>query len=729
MIGHAVMLASGANDDARRGYLAWLHARMLRPRFSSDPELLSTVASVLARTVNELIRQAPPVSTEEGAVARLLWQRVYEDLPASLRQELGKNADLMAKLGMRWAEFMDLDGLAFEVEDYWRAAADAVNGATTALTTADGKRTVMLEPYQVDGRLRARVRDDARKTYYVVDVAEIDLLVDSVSGRETAATHLLRSFDVPPAALAEEVARIVTIDDPARRMREIGLWQERSAGAYYRSLAADLREPRDLNSERLRPPGIEGLLRHFRLEGYDGSAPFRPQWDAAMESLLADEGLEVALFRACAAPIRLPSRLVEVFAAASTEQQQSALRQILRWGSPVASVHSLHLLARLEADPYNVAVARWQLRALLSGAGSDSVDAFITLSRWVNDQFFHRPEARAVNAELRLVLVWAHAHNLFAAFTAAGARRSWVKSYFESDRHISAEWFERDPVAWNDIAHPSHASTDRFLVGGLAYALQSHESSALDANLTERLRRRFFPGSTPGPTAAAIELLLDVDQATNGLGTFLGGPRDEQLAALFGPDLLRNFSSESIRAMASEAIDELVADATTRSAWLTLHLILGELPPADELRARLTELIRSTDFSLLTHVDPATAMVAARVSANALQADDDELRMHVEQGVVSIADNLATSGGSGSLNNEMVHPLALVDTALQLEARPGLPLGVTVGRFTELTRRLVEAWPDASRRVAPAIVKLCEDLPVTVTRALWQLVLELRARY
>lgn len=744
MLIHAIDMRSrspGAGSTARRRYFEWLDQRIIQQRLDADPQLLPLIAKIF-RDVALSLLESEPMSTLGGAATVRALQELHGDLPPTIRNELGKEAEFMARIGLVTVQGVVVAGRSFERQDYWRAAAEAVNGRAVSVAALEADTVVVFRPHVLNSRPCFAFEDRNTGQLWVFGGEEVELLLDSPEAREAALRRVPHWFDLPKDEFEHEVARIASLDDPILRVFEAKRWRDTSAGAFYRGLTDDLRRHDEIDLRRLLPPDGPALVRYYRLSD-NVDARFSERWHAAAVRLLEDEGLATALWRCFGIPVPLPSVLVDALLSLPATEQRAVLRELLHQApTPIGRIHLASLLGRMGGrNPAYWRLARWLLKSLVNSSGREALDAFTATLIWSGEAFSRWAAARAWPADVGLAAVWGHAHELFSALVAADASLSWVREVFgERALRVGPEWFQRDPAYWRDIAHPRRVSPEAILLGGFAYALRETPEQALDEPLRDRIVDVLFPGE-PGDRCVSRDLLFDATLAGDLLGSFLAGRRDEHASYLVQEDVAALLAPEAMRATAEAALRPLAETADPRQArvgWVQAYAVLLDLPPPAGLMPHVSAALAATDLTMLGECGTQAAVFAARATAAmAGPVGDTAICQHLGNEIVRLARFFAgrvagtrqvDQGGSG--RGELLEPelavVGLLQAALDLHAGLSGTLDETVAGFATMAGRLADAWPSQSSTLGAILVRLAEGLPITTARPLWMVILRTR---
>ena len=175
----------------------------------------------------------------------------------------------------------------------------------------------------------------------------------------------------------------------------------------------------------------------------------------------------------------------------------------------------------------------------------------------VNNQMGFWNEANAWRPQLRLAMVWAHAHQIFTILTALSVPIHWVtQTFLSATRRLPNELFERNPSYWLDVAHPGQITWLNFVLMGSAYGIGRNSKDIINTSLNNLVTLVAFREDN-GVILPALPLFRDISRSPDILGSFLGGSYAERLTVFFGKDRTSTFDSGAFTRYATQAINEL----------------------------------------------------------------------------------------------------------------------------------------------------------------------------
>ncbi|MFI5305367.1 MAG: hypothetical protein ACHQYP_11310, partial [Nitrospiria bacterium] len=405
-----------------------------------------------------------------------------------IKGEMARDATFVAAIGLKTILTTEIGGVTFNANDFLCAVAEAINGRSSKVSTIDSKIQVSIYPPRISDQEGVFCFDDpvtGEKKKSVDDLYEI--LNESPIMRETVLRRNRSWFDCSNEDLEKAIAEIASTEEIQQRIERTLAWRNSSASVYYEEISQELINHQKIQLSKSLPPSADGMLRHFRFDiDFEPNFSIETSLAAASQKLLSEEGLFETITRLSGLPVPLPSNLGNAIQKLPSEERSRLVKRLVRLtGSPVSKIHFIHILMQLkDRQPVYHRLA-WRVAAsLLNSKGIEEFNAFLTLLKWVNEEFGHWPDGRQWPVPLRLAMIWAHSHKLFTVFRSAGAPASWIFDTFEKLMHrLPFEMFKRDPEYWFDISHPRHVNRERLLLNGLVYGFGDKIPKVLDQRL------------------------------------------------------------------------------------------------------------------------------------------------------------------------------------------------------------------------------------------------------
>jgi len=729
------------NPSRRKEYFEWLYNRVLAKQLDADSALLPAVADVLKNSLRGAQEQADRDEHEGEAIPKGLtvWllQQFCEDLPRRIQDELARDSEFMARIG--FFTTVTVDGIPFDPDDYCRAGAEAINGREAQITPVGSNKQIVFQPAtDFPGEFAFSFANPETGKRNVVAHDEWGLLRDSMAEREAVLRKNRHWFDCPQESFERVIAEVVSIENPRKRLEVAKAWRSASAAVYYADLHRKAQERYQFEFKDFLPPSADGLLRHHRLTPEAGCGlAFCGSLAACAVSLIREEGLRIAIGRLVGLPVALPEPILTAVADLSATERHDLIRHLARHAaSPVSRIHFLRLLTCFMGDsPLFRRLARRTVVRLFNDAGKQDFRAFLAILKWVNEEFGYWSEARGWPANMKLAMVWSHAHRLMTAFVSIGVPTDWLQKTFDRPgQRIPREAFERDPDLWLDVANPRQINHAAFLFSGLASALGDEAEEVLDERTGSALAAEAF-WRLSGKLFPALPLLKDVTQARNSLFSFLGSDRGQIMSSLFGAEAGGLFARSSLHDAVSVALDTLEKSGNDSRAWTQLHAVLGELPIYEDMADHLKTVLCGSSFVGLFEEDLQKGILALQLaSSQAVNLADENLRCHVRSKLLEVARllagrelrerNRAAAEPDGGVEQHEAISL-LLESALNLSvaARPSANV---YAEFSGILTQLWDAWPVMVAVCRPMIQRLCEEIPVSYAQHFWPLFLQIR---
>lgn len=723
-----VGLSLGARDrrrrySARRQYFAWLETRVLRNRFTAEPRLIAAVAEVLKKMLNRLDE---PLDGDMEFAWKYVVQRFYEDLPDLLREELNRDQEFIASIGIRVFPVVEIGRVKFEINEFVRAASEVINGRpSTAKPLDPTEREAIFEP-DTDNPFSCVVTHPRNPQPVKVTDEIFALLSENPAEREAVLRRSRQWFDCPLEESNKVVAEIATLQDPLRRLEEAERWRKASVSAYYQRLREAVHRRHALARSDLGLPSADRPCWYFRLPPNTGDGEeFQKSLYQAAEELLKESELINALERFCALPVPLPLTLVQRVQRLDPSERHQLVKALLKsTGSPLSRIHLLRILTVCSEKRY-LRLARRIMVRMLGDTGAAEFDAFKAVLDWVEAESGAWSAGGLYN-HIRLAMVWAHAHFLYTVVVGAGAPTSWVTEVFRNlSGNPSLELFRRELSYWFDVSHPRQVNRASFLLSGFAYALGDLADRLMSPQIRERLVALACV-LTEEVQLPSPSMLRDSTRCRDALGSFLGGDRGQTLRFLLGQEKAELLSSKSIRSTLNLALKTLGAEPTSTVAWAIVLNILTWGALYEDVVPRLVELFKGTDYTDLYKRDAKCGLIALRAATFQMASiRNEELRTHLIQQIREVtawcseSEKQAPKIADAVLTREV--GLSLLECALNVCLGQETDEKV-ITSFVEVTSMIMHAWPQLRREYKDILELLCQRLPVSACKPIWRLI-------
>lgn len=734
LISQAISLKRGRKGEhsPRRDYLSWLNDKVLAKRFESGPSLLVATADLLKKVLVDVRNDVP--QNEQTPVITLLLQLFYQDLPDSLRNEIGRDDDFMSSIGINKQLSVTIEDLRFDPKEFVRIVREVLDGHEAIASPIGSSVQVKFQPNKGQSSHAAFVliHPQTGKTITIVDDT-LELLTESPGRREAVLKKNRQWLDLPAKEHANVISEIVSSEDPWYRFETVKSWQRSSASVYYSRLYEKLSKESQFQFNDLMPPKASSLIRHLRLpSSADSAISFHDALSDAARILVSEEGLQSSIERLAGLPVILPDVIMEAISKFSAEEKRNFIKRLLREpGSPVSLLHLLFILRHLSngASIY-LRLTRRIIGKLLDQQITVDIEAFISLLKWVNNEFGKQQDYRKLTPHVRLALVWAHTHRLFSIFTATGAPTDFLKETFDQQR-ITGEMFERNPDYWFDIAHPHFIYRATFLLKGLCYGIGEDAASLIDDRrrkiLTEQAFQEMNTTRMPMPP-----LLLNFQLAYNHLESYLGLEQAEIYVLLFGRDEASRLSVDSLTELTEKLLEELIRTKGESSTWAYLYAVISGLPLPEKYAKDIERVIRETNYATLFDKDITSGKLAMQTAClQIFNLKNEELRTYLKNQLATItklvaAKKLEIASGDSSENSARELSLLLAEWALNISLAARESQNV-ISDFVEMLTQMLDIWPPMGSVIKPVIQSLYEELPITQSQSFLTLYLRLRA--
>lgn len=717
-------------DSPRYRFYRWVEARLLEPNRKTNPEILPPIGKSLSDALAQPLWQGLRGKKRQRAL-RLHMLGAALELPPDVLHEIELPPSMREEFGVVVHEpSTEMLGHRFDRQDFWSAVAAAVNERTASITDVTGKYTFDLGPTSPPQRTAISLTGaDLEQTGQVTGKLW-PALVDDRPERRRFLQSCPELFDCAATERDAAIDRLVLSDDPRQCMDEIDRWRERSAEWFYRRVFRRLQEGGEHEINSFLPPSAEGLASHLRLDGDE------PDWERCAARLLADEGLETALFRFACLPRTIPQVLRDAVRAETSERIDPVFERLrTQCLSPLMRLHLFALLVeRATVDPAALEIARSMKADIVSGpACKESYPGFHAILRWTFRWFQRWPEMIARDTAQQLALGWLHAVRLHDTLLLGGVSNEVIhRHFFAAEQQLHPGLAREDFQLNQDVAAPPVTNWPLLLGrhwGDTLGRVSGEIGSGLRLTADELIGP---PDDKPNRNAAWLRLMGETDLRPNRLGSFLGGEWEPPLRAALGENTFGEIFATRPREEIEKALATLEKDPSAHVAWAVLWAVLGEGPIYPHLVPRLESILPCTDISstIIEVAERAELVKPSAVCSLTSHLASDELRQRFERQLLECARGCHGKYAGISQAFAEDDPVReagahLLQAALLLTRQNDQSVS-SVNLF-RLARQMVEAWPVLGTLMRTLTGATVPALPLAQSQGAWPFYLALRA--
>jgi nucleoside phosphorylase len=721
--------------ERRRQFFEWLDVRLVSPRRVADPEAISSAAASISTTFSDAYER-PKDRPDLNLIDGLVKYQFYVDLPVSLREAMKLKPELMEWLGFELTDVVDIGSIQFDADDFWRAAADAVNGrpaqvrARKELAEAPDEVYAFTADTANDPRIVLVVSGPGAPEPYRYGDPILGVMKDDVSEREAVLRRYRSWFDADGLAFEIDVKEVASIADPRARFDRVNASREKSADYFYWRLREQSVANNRIPESGLLPAAVDSLLRHFGLPTTIGEQFDLPiELPAAAARLAADQGVAAALSRFAHLPVKMPQRLVELFRESEAAEMRDMLARFkTEWQSPVGKLQYVDLVLRSSSDePVALDSAKSVLEEMFGQDGKVNFEAFGLILHHVNREFISVAGAMALPPSVRLLLVWAHACGLHDQLAGAGAKPERLVSRFQRiPLRVEADILHREADYWNDCLHPRFLNRAVFLTHAVASTLGVNDPQGLESVGAKGVIEKFL--SADERHEKYLSLIQDPALMANGAGSFFGGDRAEALSALFEPSDVRGISSSNIKDAVRQAVEKLANDPQDGASWYAIKLVVGDLPLYPDLQTGLWAVFNGLDLSALVASDPVAATNAIMVASSQLPYyPNDELKARLEVVWLELVRHYSAEWDKNGESEQTRQEVAVLsECALELAVELKEPRA-TSRSWGKLLMQMLRVAPVAAHHLGYGMFKRVTEAPASQLHGLFPVLLAIRA--
>ena len=715
-------------------FLRWLEERVLRVKFEADPLLVAAVSETVKPHLTGVVEHVTKMRPQ-GNVYGLI-QSFYETVPVVVRREFDRDDTFMAGIGLRIVERIEVAGFRFPVEEYWRAASEAVNGREATVKIGGHAEPAKFRPLQKSATAPGfRFRHPEAKKEVSLKGEHFKLLSESPSERGDALQRLSVLIDCNKRDLESLTIEIVGEENPRKRMDMFNTRRESSAPVFYHELLIGFTKTGRLDPSVLTPNSADGLMRFVRLDPQaESKVEFRARLCAGAEELANEDGIVKAIDRCWALPVPLPEQLVQAIVDMGEAERRKAVGALLaNADSPISQVHLVRiLLSASEVSPLCGRLARWAMHRWSGEAGVAEASAFLSVLSAIGNAFARWHDIAGWSAEHRLAGIWVHSHKVYSMLRSLGVDVDWIEEVFpRMSRPSSQEVFDREWAYWNDVSHPKNLLVSRFVLTAFDYIAQGAEGPSWLKGGIERLLKSAGTLEVDGQEHLTPDMLGIYVTSPDHLSSFLAADIGSGLSSLIPEDAER-FSWSVLASRAQRSVQDIMEGRSVADNWFQLYAMIGARKPQEDLVEPIRALVACVDFVEIYKLNPGVGELTMMFCTHQLMhIPNGGLLEHIHDALIRLAAYLSEQGLDVDHERVSTENVAGRRNLLVLDAARNIALADKdkhpIDRLRETMAELTKAWPDIGPPCRQLVETLYLRLPGSEAERLWRTVIEMRS--
>ncbi len=656
-------------------------------------------------------------------------------MPTKIHDELGKDDRFLYKIGLKMMDAASIAGLNFKSNDFFKAASQALNNKSLTISTYDTKNQDEFRPSESNPNSFLIYIPKEEKEKIIYDISLL-MLKNSPSKREQILNDNKTWLDFADQDFEKMVAKIVTLQNPSNRVKELSSIWRSSLPVFYHDLEQKFMKKTEFQFNELIPFPNRDFLRYFRLNNNKSNKDFQQELQKVTKILLNEIGVIEATYRLWDLPINLPDIIFDSLRNLSYQDRNKTLLILKNMAlTPLAKSHFLKILKTFvkENDQYSE-IIQDVFKQLVNGNGIDDVNAFYIILKWANYEFCHFDEFLSLPPHIRLTILWSYSNKLFTIFIKSGAPSSWLHKIFKEQIHqkISSENLLRNSEYYLDIAHPLHINAKSLLFDLLYNGLGDKIETYIDDEIKSFIQKILIL-EIEGNKYLNPDIGMDSSLAKNSINSFLDLPKNIVMTPIIGNNEAETFSNESRKQLVYKSINNLLNKKEQSNSWLTLVQIIRFLPPSAEYGELLISKLLKTNYKTLCKSNMNIGKLAIQISSHyAMHIKNDKLNKYLLDQIIKVSvffQDWETNKIKLKPNEKekiITDNLIIIDSALNISLANNSESKI-LAEFVNTLSAMVNNWDHIIPYLEFIVQRLIEELPISKAEIFWPLYIRLRA--
>lgn len=647
-------------------------------------------------------------------------------LPNSIINALTVDEAFVKEYGIQSTNLVNVGDLSFTSEEFFKAVREALGNGSAPSHTYQSRTD--------DAILR---RKPSEKGELVISVARVGEkgeinLRDSIFSllsddedivREALESNKIEWFDNTKQPTCKFIDTIQKIKDPVKRAIEASKLRARSLENRYTNLDRALNNGEQITVQNISALSMSGLGNHYRLHNSSN------QYANTAQELIEEVGIERALARLVCLPLNLPETVISHLLNLPKESRGKIIQEATKnFTSPVSRLHLLDIVIKCLSNEEGKEQADSIIKSLLTVNFDKEYQLFRTLLEYSYREIDLLVLEDEAPLSQKLLASWAHASRLYNTLCPAHERIDGLIDFVKQGipQHSMGSLFSRNLNEQRDLLYPGMLQPAFLNVHGLLSVLKETKSQILDEETKANFISKAFI-KRDEIYLPSLSLLLDPGLCENSSDSFFSGDRKVLAQGILGEELCEILSSERLKSEAKSAIDALIENSLDKNAWVILSQIVGHGNVYPELNPFTAELILKLDLDLIADQAPdIVPMILNFISKYCITTTSTDLIEYTKNAMQNLGKHLE----GASINEDSKEPireqlleaayiLSFIEETAEAKAQA----------FSKLTLNLVRNSVELSKWMGTRFSTLVWQLPAGQLKGVWELILELRARY
>lgn len=739
-LGHLLTLPIGLSERSQQNrYLDWISSHIVNRRLEADPEVASAAAALIRQLCTSLLSDSKKLGEKEEHFKYFIREFLLK-LPNRILSEMHMDTNFMSNIGLGLFNSLTIGEYSFSIDDYWRAAYNAVNHDRMTIAAYNGniKYSIERTPDKEGGFIQLNILDEQSK---VVSVDSHPLL-GALSDDSKLITKTIQRNRYMLDLDSKEVAAVQTkaaTQDPVARIKFLHSLQKESYVSYFNNLASKAAARQTFHLSELIPPSPESVLKHFRLteKDFEETTNFSMVWPIAIGRLIDDEEIVDLLDRIVCVPVSMPDNIIKKL----MEIDESVRTEILldaekRWSSPVSLVHLINIAMSCSEDDFSRNLAKRAFQKLSHGnEGNPQFQFFHVLLTYLATEFSNWQKMTGLSVPTQLFCLWTHTsriQNILIDDDVDIAEMIKIFDFKTRSESLNLKLFHKDELYALDVLNPSRISHAHFTLHAVASVLKNHKKKSLYEVGVSGFAKKICEDFFSGKNAYMVGLLRDLKLQNDCLRSLFGGDRATILMPLIGHEMADRFSSASLHRSVKNSILQLKKTPGDPQGWTNLAVRIGYSPLFKDLVSDFLAVVSNLAFvSFYLNDIKAFRLALPIISDQVSSCGDKTLQKYVVDEMINVAeylnDCMETESESDVKTSSKDILLYLVDNffVMSLNQRSSRDASLY---FSNLAEKLFDISPYLVNQLGGALWQLVTRLPANQLHGIWRLLLIARAR-
>lgn len=595
LLSHSIELFANSKTNTEK-YLDWINSHIFEKALKNNKSFAGKIAKYIGNFLIDFIEEPGKFSSDvQKKHFRLFISELVKRFHDDIQSNILTNKRLAELIYLKRLNLITIQNMDFLAQDFWTKAGLAAQKGKASIRTSDKKNVLELSLSSKKREIPTfRLNNDEKG---ILSDPIFSFLSSRNSDIKGAFKENKEWFEYPKNEKSKVLQKILSAKNPYKRVRIVELERENSPAYKYSQIESHLTKESSFNRTSLMPVPTQRLIHHLRLRE-SKSRKVSLKIEKAANSLLLENGPEIAFRYFASFPIHMPKQIVEAFRALKPKALNLSIKKLFNFcHTPLRLFHYISLLRTLKKYPrrlkeFNGAIKRLHDNAL------ELCEASSAVLYYFEDTFSIDKDWLGLAAEEKALVIWYHSEQISNLLISYGMPLKDFPSAFQKTTGSSSHYFLLRDKNYRICPYsPSNINSKMLFYYGLNFALGKKCRSLLSPSEKTSFLK-YFQVKEGNNLYADPFILRENSEWQSPVKSFFSEDGYDFGVAIGGEEFSKHLNKKQINDSVKELEVKIRANPNELAHWLQLCIYYNSAQLPDSVRS-IFKMAPKIDFYAL----------------------------------------------------------------------------------------------------------------------------------